>query len=81
LEKTFSLSTIILMDTATVKTLQPDWTARTTLTVTETADVLRIGRSAAYEAIRAGQIPSLRIGRRVLVPVSALVALLNQPSP
>lgn len=65
------------MHTSTVKSPSADWMARTTLTVTEAADVLRIGRGAAYEAVRAGQIPSLRIGRRVLVPVSALVALLE----
>lgn len=54
-----------------------DWTARATLTVTEAAEVLRIGRSAAYEAVRAGQLPSIRIGRRVLVPVHALLAMLD----
>ena len=72
-----SLRMIIPMDTPTVKSPNPDWTTRTTLTVTEAAAVLGIGRSAAYEAVRARQIPSLRIGRRVLVPVSALQALLE----
>jgi excisionase family DNA binding protein len=40
------------------------------------AGVLGIGRTAAYEGVRTGQIPSWRIGRRVLVPVAALVARL-----
>ena len=68
---------IFSMNTPTVKSTNPDWATRTTITVTEAAVVLGIGRSAAYEAVRVGQIPSLRIGRRVLVPVSALSALLD----
>jgi excisionase family DNA binding protein len=80
LSKTLSTQTIIYMHTSSVKSPSGDWTTGTTLTVTEAADVLRIGRSAAYEAVRAGQIPSLRIGRRVLVPVSALKALLDGAS-
>jgi excisionase family DNA binding protein len=38
------------------------------LTVTEAAKLLRIGRTSAYEALRCGRIPGVRIGRRVLVP-------------
>ncbi len=44
-------------------------------TVTEAAHLLRISRNAAYAAVRARQIPSVRIGRRVLVPRHALLAL------
>jgi len=29
---------------------------------------LPLGRTAIYDAIRSGQIPSVRVGRRVLVP-------------
>ncbi len=36
-------------------------------TVNEAADVLQISRNSAYEAVREGQIPSIRIGRRILV--------------
>ena len=42
------------------------------LTVEETARVLGLGRSGAYEAIRRGDLPSIRIGRRVLIPTAAL---------
>ncbi len=52
---------------------------RATLTVAEAAQVLGIGRSAAYAASRAGQIPVLRVGRRLLVPRAALEALLEAP--
>jgi excisionase family DNA binding protein len=46
------------------------------LTVNETAQLLRIGRNSAYEAIRRGELPSVRIGRRLLVPRVALERLL-----
>jgi excisionase family DNA binding protein len=49
-----------------------------TLTVEETAVLLRIGRGSAYEAVRRGQIPSLRIGRRLVVPRARLLAMLGQ---
>ena len=39
-----------------------------TLTVPETARILGIGRHSAYLAVRTGTIPSLRIGKRILVP-------------
>ncbi len=47
-----------------------------TYTVTEAAELLGIGRSAAYEAARSGQLPTIRIGKRVLVPVAGLERLL-----
>ena len=51
-----------------------------TLTVEEAAAVLNISRSLAYEACRQGKIPTLRIGRRLLVSRRALDALLSQPA-
>ena len=47
-------------------------------TVTETAELLGIGRSAAYEGARTGQIPTIRIGKRILVPAAGLERLLQQ---
>ena len=38
------------------------------LKVPEVAKVLRIARSRAYELVAEGQIPAVRIGRRVRVP-------------
>lgn len=38
-----------------------------TLTIDETAELLRLGRNQVYLAARRGQIPSIRIGRRLLV--------------
>ena len=43
-----------------------------TYTVEEAAKVLCIGRSTAYEGARSGDLPTIRIGRRLLVPRAAL---------
>ena len=50
---------------------------RTVLTIEEVASLLRIGRTGAYEAARRGELPIVRIGRRMLVPRAALDKLLN----
>ena len=50
---------------------------RITLTIEETASLLGLGRTATYEAARRGQIPSRRLGRRVVVPVPALLEWLS----
>lgn len=46
------------------------------LTVEEAAKILKISRGSAYEACRQGTIPTLRIGRRLLVPRARLEAML-----
>lgn len=51
---------------------------RQTLTVEEAARVLGISRSSAYEAVRRGELPIVRIGRRYVVPRVALERLLDQ---
>jgi excisionase family DNA binding protein len=48
-----------------------------TLTVEQAAKVLGIGRSTAYELVHTGDIPSLRLGRRIVVPVAPLAARLG----
>lgn len=48
-----------------------------TFTVPEVAQVLGISRSTAYESVRRGEIPSLTLGRRVLVTRSQLEQLLG----
>ena len=47
-----------------------------TYSIPEVAKVLGIGRTAAYEAARTGEIPTIRIGKRILVPVAAMERLL-----
>ena len=48
-----------------------------TLSVAEAGLQLGLGRSLMYEAIRSKQIPSIRIGRRILIPRVALEGLLE----
>ena len=58
----------------------PDFEAiarRVTITVEEAASLLGIGRSAAYDAARRGQLPTRRLGRRLFVPVPAFLAWLG----
>jgi len=50
---------------------------RITLSVEEVASLLGLGRTAAYEAARRGEIPNRRLGRRVIVPVPALLEWLG----
>lgn len=47
------------------------------MTVDEVAKLLRVSRNAAYEAVARKEIPSVRIGRRILVPRAALERLLE----
>ena len=50
---------------------------RATVTVPEAARILGIGRASAYEGVRTGAIPSLRVtSRRIVVPRAALERLL-----
>jgi excisionase family DNA binding protein len=41
-------------------------------TVEEAAAVLGIGRTAAYEGVRSGEIPAVRIGKRWVCPKAAV---------
>lgn len=50
---------------------------RATISVSEAAALLGISRNSAYEAARTGQLPTLRLGRRLLVPVPALLRMLG----
>lgn len=41
---------------------------RKTYTVPEVARLLGISKAHAYELIRIGRVPAIRLGRRILVP-------------
>ena len=53
---------------------------RLVLTIEEAGKLLGLGRSGTYEAARRGDIPTLRIGSRILVPKVALPKLLEETS-
>lgn len=48
-----------------------------TLTVEEAAAVLGLARRNAYQQVHAGTIPSLRLGRRIVVPTARLLDMLG----
>ena len=50
-----------------------------TLSVEESAELLGIGRGTAYRAVARGEIPALRLGRRLRIPKPALLRLLERP--
>ena len=49
-----------------------------TYTIPETAKILGIGRSTAYEGARTGHIPTIDIGKRKIVPKVALDRMLSE---
>lgn len=49
------------------------------LTVAEAAAVLRIGRATAYDYIRDGVIPSVQMGRRLVIAKAAIVRMTSCP--
>jgi excisionase family DNA binding protein len=46
--------------------------------VKEAAKMLGLSRGSAYEAVRTGQIPSLRFGKRIVIPRAALNRMLSE---
>lgn len=51
---------------------------RLTLTIREAAALLGLSRGSAYQAVLTGQMPHIKIGRRLLVPRVALDRLLAE---
>lgn len=51
-----------------------------TLTVERAGRLLAISRGLAYELVRRGEIPSVRLGRRIVVPARAIDAMLDSRS-
>ncbi len=51
---------------------------RRTISVEEAGRRLGISRGLAYEAAARGQIPTIKIGRRLLVPLVAFERMLDQ---
>jgi excisionase family DNA binding protein len=49
---------------------------RRTVTVREAAALLGVGRDTAYAAVRDGTLPSIRLGKRLVIPMAALEKML-----
>ena len=54
---------------------------RVTITVVEAAEMLGISRTSAYLCARRREIPTVRLGRRVLVPLARFMAMLDGDPP
>lgn len=54
---------------------------RLTYSVEEAGKLLGISRNSAFLAAKAGQIPTIRVGRRLLVPKVAIEQMLAQVGP
>ena len=54
-------------------------TDRLTFTITEASQLLGISRALAYHMARTGKLPTLRFGKRMVVPRQAIEKLLDQP--
>ena len=52
-------------------------TGAQTYTVEEAARLLGVSRGVGYEAARRGELPTIRLGRRLLVPKIALERMLG----
>lgn len=51
---------------------------RETYSVDEAAKLLGIGRVNAYRAVKRGEIPVIRIGRKILVPKAGINRMLGK---
>lgn len=56
----------------------PSDNAKLLITVTEAADRLSIGRSLAYQLVQTGVLPTVKLGRRRLIPAHVLVELVRR---
>jgi len=50
------------------------------VSVPEAARLLGLSRSSTYAAVKRGEIPSVRVGGRVLIPMSRLHDLIDPPA-
>ncbi len=65
------------MSAIALSTPLPDPRIRPTLSVPEAGSHLGIARDSAYRAARRGEIPTIHVGRRVVVPTAALWKMLG----
>ena len=64
--------------TPAMATSLPDPDKSPTMTIPEGAAVLGISTESAYQAARNGEIPTIRIGRRVLILTAPFTKLLGR---
>jgi len=60
------------------QTVEKDSNDSLVLTAGETAKILRLSKTTVYDQIRQGSIPSIRMGKRILIPRAALMRKLEE---
>lgn len=55
----------------------PDPTDQPTISVPHAGKLLGLSRSSAYRAVHGGDIPSIRLGSRLVVPTAELLKMLG----
>ena len=58
--------------------IHTDWRGKATVTVAEAGEIIGVGRASAYLAAGSGDLPTVRIGRRLLVPTARLRQMLGE---
>ena len=53
---------------------------RTLLTVTEAAEMLRISRALAYQMVRRGELPTVRVSHLIRIPHARLIRWIEDRS-
>lgn len=61
------------------KTL-PDPHTEPTISIPAAGAIFGLSRAASYQAAQRGEIPTIRLGKRLLVPTAKLLALLGLDS-
>lgn len=51
--------------------------SKPTMSVDELATILGVGRRQAYDAVRQGTIPSIRLGKRILISTRIVESILS----
>ena len=65
------------VDPAPVSRALPNPFSEPTITVNRVAAILGISRRHAYAAVEQGEIPSIAVGRRIVIPTARFLAKFN----
>jgi excisionase family DNA binding protein len=55
----------------------PNPATEPTISVERAGELLGVSRASAYESVRRGEIPAIRLGKRLVVPTAALRRMLG----
>lgn len=69
----------LMIPTEQARVVVPDASDRPTLSVPEAGRIFGLSRPSAYAAAARGEIPTIKMGRRLLVPTGKLRSMLGLP--